>query len=102
MQKLSAEHTASSQGSSESRAAGDALPRLPALAVVQGWVMVPVEAVGSEVVVRTRDRSLELDPGVTLVSTRNFLLPPLIAGSGLSWKEVKKHQFSENKMLWGK
>lgn len=46
--------------------------------------MVGVEVVGSEVVVRTRERSLELDPGATLVSTRNFLLPPLIAGSGLS------------------
>ena len=53
------------------------------LAVVKGRVVVGVEVVGSEVV-RTRDNSLELDPGVTLVSTRNFLLPPLIAGSGLS------------------
>lgn len=86
MQKLSAEHTASSQDRSKSRAAGDTLPLLAAhtvlpLAVVEGCV---VEVVGSEVVVRTRDRSLELEPGVTLVSTRNFLLPPLIAGSGLS------------------
>lgn len=53
------------------------------LAVLKGRVVVGVEVVGSEVV-RTRDNSLELDPGVTLVSTRNFLLPPLIAGSGLS------------------
>lgn len=79
----------SSQERSKRRGAEDMLPLLVALvvvtlAVVKGRVVVGVEVVGSEVVVRTRDNSLELDPGVTLVSTRNFLLPPLIAGSGLS------------------
>lgn len=54
------------------------------LAVAGGLVVVGVDVVSSEVVVRTRDRSLELDPGVTLVLTRNFLFPPLIAGRGLS------------------
>lgn len=78
----------SSQERSKRRGAEDMLPLLVALvvvtlAVVKGRVVVGVEVVGSEVV-RTRDNSLELDPGVTLVSTRNFLLPPLIAGSGLS------------------
>ena len=79
----------SSQERSKRRVAEDVPLLLVALAVVTlavvgGCVVVGVEVVGSEVVVRTRDRSLELDPGVTLVSTRNFLLPPLIAGSGLS------------------
>lgn len=88
-QKLSAEQMASSQERSKRRVAEDTTPLLAAravvaLAVVEGPVVVGVEVVGSEVVVRTRDSSLELDPGVTLVSTRNFLLPPLIAGSGLS------------------
>lgn len=78
----------SSQERSKRRGAEDMLPLLVALvvvtlAVLKGRVVVGVEVVGSEVV-RTRDNSLELDPGVTLVSTRNFLLPPLIAGSGLS------------------
>lgn len=80
---------ASSQDRSKRRAAEYVLPLLEAravvtLAVVEDRVVVRVEVVGSEVVVRTRDRSLELDPGVTLVSTRNFLLPPLMAGRGLS------------------
>lgn len=83
MQKLSAEHTASSHDRSSRRAAEDRLPLRTAHAAAEP-VLAAVEVVGSEVVVRTRDRSLELDPGVTLVSTRNFLLPPLIAGSGLS------------------
>lgn len=79
----------SSQERSKRRSAEDTPPLLVALgvvalAVVEGRVVVGVEVVGSEVVVRSRDRSLELDPGVTLVSTRNFLLPPLIAGRGLS------------------
>lgn len=79
----------SSQERSKRRSAEDTPPLLVALAVValavvEGRVVVGAEVVGSEVVVRSRDRSLELDPGVTLVSTRNFLLPPLIAGRGLS------------------
>lgn len=49
-----------------------------------GRVVVATEVIGCEVVVISLGRSLELDPGETLVSTKNFLLPPLIAGSGLS------------------
>lgn len=69
--------------------AEDVLPLLVALpvvalAVAEGYVVTGVEVVSSEVVVRTHDRRLELDPGMNLFSTRNFLLPPLIAGSGLS------------------
>lgn len=92
MQKLSAEHTASSQDRSKRRAAEDMLPLLAAhavvaLTVVEGRVMVGVEVVGSEVVVRTRDRSLELDPWRDLSFDQKFSVASF---NSRKWSELKR------------